>query len=102
MTSPKSELLKAAAQSLEAMAQEVEELGTDLLLDPHVAQNHLMSLQSLDRWSQQLVQLANVLSSKDPIAAADLVTPSDFRDHLCQAAQHKPKRLPRIPRCPWT
>ena len=86
MTSPTSDLLKAAAHSLQIMAAQVEELGAELLVDPDVAQRHLTSLQSLDRWSQQLVQLANVISADDPVAAADGVTLSDLRDHLRRAA----------------
>lgn len=86
MTTPTSDLLKAAAHSLEAMARQVEELGAELVVDPDVAQRHLTSLQSLDRWSQQLVQLASVISADDPIEAAEKVTLSELRDHLRKAA----------------
>ena len=86
MTSATSDLLKAAAHSLRVMATQVEDLGAELVVDPEVAQRHLTSLQSLDRWSQQLVQLANVISSDDPVAAADQVTLSELRDHLRKIA----------------
>lgn len=86
MTPPTADLLKAAAHSLQVMAKQVEDLGAELVVDPDVAQRHLTSLQSLDRWSQQLVQLANVISAEDPIAAAELVTLSELRDHLRKAA----------------
>lgn len=86
MTSSTTDLLKAAAHSLEAMATQVEELGAELVVDPDVAARHLTSLQSLDRWSQQLVQLANVISAEDPVAAAEEVTLSELRDHLRTAA----------------
>lgn len=86
MTTPTSDLLKAAAHSLEVMARQVEELGAELVVDPDVAQRHLKSLQSLDRWSQQLVQLANVISANDPVKAAEKVTLSELRDHLRRAA----------------
>lgn len=81
-----TELLKAAAHSLQVMAKQVEDLGAELVVDPEVAQRHLTSLQSLDRWSQQLVQLANVISAEDPVAAAEDVTLSELRDHLRKAA----------------
>lgn len=86
MTSSTAELLKAAAHSLQIMATQVEDLGAELVVDPEVAQRHLTSLQALDRWSQQLVQLANVISAEDPVAAAELVTLSELRDHLRKAA----------------
>lgn len=82
MTHSTSDLLKAAAHSLNIMAEQVEELGAELVVDPEVAQRHLTSLQNLDRWSQQLVQLANVISADNPVAAADRVTLSELRDHL--------------------
>lgn len=82
MTHSTSDLLKAAAHSLNVMAAQVEELGAELVIDPDVAQRHLTSLQSLDRWSQQLVQLANVIAADDPVSAADDVTLSELRDHL--------------------
>ena len=86
MTSATSDLLKAAAHSLQVMASQVEELGAELVVDPEVAQRHLTSLQSLDRWSQQLVQLANVIAAEDPVAAAEEVTLSELRDHLRKMA----------------
>ncbi|KEO90766.1 hypothetical protein EH31_06930 [Erythrobacter longus] len=66
------------------MATQVENLGAELVVDPEVAQRHLTSLQSLDRWSQELVQLANVISAEDRLAAADDVTLSELRDQLRQ------------------
>ena len=82
MTKPPNDLLKAAAHTLEAMAAQVEEFGAELVADPEFAQRHLTSLQSLDRWSQELVQLAKVISAEDPVAAAEAVTLSELRDHL--------------------
>jgi len=86
MRSPNSDLLKTAAHSLRAMATQVEDLGAELVVDPEVAQKHLISLQNLDKWSQQLVQLANVISADDPVAAAEDVTLSELRDHLRKVA----------------
>lgn len=86
MTDKTTDLLKAAAHSLKVMAAQVEDLGAELVVDPDVAQRHLTSLQSLDRWSQQLVQLANVIAADNPVAAAELVTLSELRDHLRKAA----------------
>ncbi|WP_152553487.1 hypothetical protein [Erythrobacter longus] len=84
MTPSTCDLLKAAASSLRVMATQVENLGAELVVDPEVAQRHLTSLQSLDRWSQELVQLANVISAEDRLAAADDVTLSELRDQLRQ------------------
>lgn len=84
MTPSTCDLLKAAASSLRTMATQVENLGAELVVDPEVAQRHLTSLQSLDRWSQELVQLANVISAEDRLAAADDVTLSELRDQLRQ------------------
>ncbi|UAB79548.1 hypothetical protein INR77_07810 [Erythrobacter sp. SCSIO 43205] len=82
MTAPPQDLLKAAAFTLNAMAAQVEEFGAELVTDPDFAQRHLTSLQSLDRWSQELVQLAKVIAADDPVAAAEAVTLSELRDHL--------------------
>lgn len=86
MTTQTNELLKAAAQTLQEMAGQVEQLGDELLIDPNLADRHMGSLQSLDLWTQQLVQIANVISADDPIEAAEDVTLSDLRDHLRKAA----------------
>lgn len=82
MTTPSNDLLKAAAHTLETMASQVEEFGAELVTDPDFAQRHLTSLQNLDRWSQELVQLAKVISADDPVAAAEQVNLSELRDHL--------------------
>jgi hypothetical protein len=79
-------LLKAAAASLEKMAREVEEMGAELAGDPDIVGRHLGSLQSLDRWSQHLCQLASVIAADDPAAAVDEVTLGELRDLLRQAA----------------
>ena len=82
MTTPKADMLKAAANALEAMAAQVEEFGAELVADPDFAQRHLKSLQSLDRWNQELMQLAKVIAADDPARAAEAVTLSELRDHL--------------------
>ena len=75
-------MLKAAALSLETMAAQVEEVGAQLVADPDFARVHLTSLQSLDRWSQELIQLAKVIAAEDPVAATEDVNLSELRDHL--------------------
>lgn len=79
-------LLKAAASSLETIAREVEEMGAVLACDPDIIARHLGSLQSLDRWSQHLCQLASVIAADDPADAADKVTLGSLRDRLRDAA----------------
>lgn len=79
-------LLKAAASSLETIAREVEEMGAVLASDHDIVARHIGSLQSLDRWSQHLSQLALVIAAEDPADAADKVTLGDLRDQLRDAA----------------
>lgn len=79
-------VLRAAAQSLEMIARQIEELGTDLGADAEIATRHIGSLKSFDRWSQHLVQIAQVIAADDLVDAADKVTLADRRDTLREAA----------------
>jgi len=85
MTHPPSQLLKAVAHTLEIMATEVDEFGAELAADPDLASRHLTILQGVDRWSQELVQLAKVIAADDPIAAAEMVTLRELREQLRKA-----------------
>ncbi|HVJ01590.1 MAG TPA: PilZ domain-containing protein [Sphingomonas sp.] len=60
----------------------LDELGEELVSDPAVLQQHLQALQNLDRASQVLEHLGNVLGAKDRVAAAQSVPMHDLRARL--------------------
>ena len=88
ITPPRADTLvlyRAAAETLTKMALQVEELGADLCADPVIINNHISSLQTIDRLAQHLDQIADVISSEDPIAAIDRVKLTELQDHLSSA-----------------
>jgi len=67
-------LLERAAHALDGYAREVEELGAILCSHEELIETHIEKLQSIDRLSQCLSQLAIVLRADDPDHAVGAVT----------------------------
>ncbi|ATY31970.1 PilZ domain-containing protein [Sphingomonas psychrotolerans] len=83
----------AGALSAKALEQRVAEevihvqrlidaLGEELVEDPAMLQRHLRVLQNLDRASQILEHLGNVLGAPDRVAAAQGIAMQDLRERL--------------------
>ena len=79
-------VMKAAATALTAMARHAEELGAELCADPVVVQEHMTALQTIDRLTQHLDQIAAVISADDPVSAIDDVLLAELKDYLNKAA----------------
>lgn len=60
----------------------LDSLGEQLTDDPHVIATHMASLQNLDRASQILDHLGNILGAEDPAAAVDAVAMQELRARL--------------------
>ncbi|MEP9357960.1 PilZ domain-containing protein [Sphingomonas sp. KR3-1] len=60
----------------------LDSLGEQLIDDPHVIATHMASLQNLDRASQILDHLGNILGADDPAAAVDAVAMQELRARL--------------------
>lgn len=60
----------------------LDSLGERLVEDPHVIATHMAALQNLDRASQILDHLGNILAAEDPAAAVDGVAMQELRARL--------------------
>lgn len=79
------ELLARAADALQSYAGEVEQLGEILCSQEALIERHLDQLQSIDRLSQCLSQLALVLRAPAPDRAVAAITISILQDQLTQS-----------------
>ena len=75
----------AIADSLGALASDTEGMGLALCSDPDIAARHMEQLQTIDRISQSLRELARVLAASDPEAAIDTICLGDLRAALEKA-----------------
>lgn len=60
----------------------LEALGEELVDDPLVVQRHMQALQNLDRASQILEHLGDILTASDRVAAASAVKMQELRTRL--------------------
>ncbi len=60
----------------------IDALGEELVGDPVMLQRHMRLLQNLDRASQILEHLGNVLGASDRLAAAQAIAMQDLRERL--------------------
>ncbi|MEM7779728.1 MAG: hypothetical protein AAF697_04950 [Pseudomonadota bacterium] len=68
------------------MSVQIEAMGADLCRDPVIVQRHMTSLQTIDRLSQHLEQVAAIIGADDPVAAIEQVKLADLKEHLQRAA----------------
>ena len=71
-----------AAEALDALSRDVEDLGAALCADPDVAARYLDQLQGVDRIAQSLEQLAGVLRAPEPGVAIEAVRVGALQDQL--------------------
>lgn len=83
-------LAAALSEALRQLGGELEVLGSALCADPALAEGHLAGLQKLDWCAQSLVQLAQVIEARDPVAAVAGITLADLHARLA-AACHCPQ-----------
>lgn len=70
------------ADALEGLSHEVEALGAVLCADPDIAGRFIDQLQGVDRISQSLAQLANVLRAPKAEDAIADVRLDELQQHL--------------------
>lgn len=83
---PSRALLNAVATRLQDVAREAEALGAQICDDAAVVERHGPSLQGIDRISQTLTQIADVLAAEDPAATVASLSLGDLRNGLLAAA----------------
>lgn len=76
------DLTHRVAAELSALKLLVETLGSDLVADPVVITNHAAALQGLDRVSQSLGSLADLVTSDHLPDALAAISMSDLRARL--------------------
>jgi hypothetical protein len=84
-SAPSTQLQQAIAGTLAQLAEEAEEFGVVLCMDPDFAGRYLEQLQHIDRIAQSLRELATILSAGDPQAAVDAVRLGALRSVLEKA-----------------
>ncbi len=77
-----SALPLAIAATLGDLAREAEDFGIVLCGDGEVATRYLVQLQQIDRLSQSLREMAEVLSASDPRAAVAGIRLGELRARL--------------------
>ena len=77
----------AIAARLKALALEAEALGAQLCSDEYVMQEHLVTLQDIDRFSQNLNAIGTIIQSDDVAEAIAGVSLLDLRNYLRDALQ---------------
>ena len=60
----------------------LDALGEEVADDPIVLQRHMQALQNLDRASQVLEHIGDILSASDRLAAAEAVKMQELRTRL--------------------
>lgn len=75
------------AARLRALALEAEALGAQLCSDEYVMQEHLVTLQDIDRFSQNLNAIGTIIQSDDIAEAIADVSLLDLRNYLRDALQ---------------
>lgn len=79
---PSRDLLLAAARTLADLAVDAEILGAELCADPEIVLRHSARLQQIDRLSQSLAHISDVLGANDPEAAVERISLSALRIEL--------------------
>lgn len=74
-------------EELDYVRRLLDDLGEELVEDPAVIQEHLAAVQNLDRATQVLAHLAEILSADDRVAAAASVAMADLRTRLTRDAE---------------
>ena len=77
----------AIAARLKTLALEAEALGVQLCSDEYVMQEHLVTLQDIDRFSQNLNAIGTIIQSDDIAEAIADVSLLDLRNYLRDALQ---------------
>lgn len=70
------------ATALSVLAEEIEELGLALCMDPAIAARHSMALQSIDYIAQRQRVLASVVKSDCAVCAINAVELEALKDWL--------------------
>lgn len=65
--------LTTVADILVEMAEEIEELGTTLCVDPAILGSHMATLQSIDLIAQKQRWLATLLHADNPLSAVQTI-----------------------------
>lgn len=81
-----AELERRIAEEIIYVQRLIDALGEELIEDPVMLQRHSRVLQNLDRASQVLEHLGNVLGEDDRLAAAQAVVMQDLRERLLRKA----------------
>ncbi len=81
-----TELERRIAEEIIYVQRLIDALGEELIEDPVMLQRHSRVLQNLDRASQVLEHLGNVLGEDDRLAAAQAVVMQDLRERLLRKA----------------
>lgn len=81
-----AELERRIAEEIIYVRRLIDTLGEELVEDPVMLQRHSRVLQNLDRASQVLDHLGNVLGADDRVAAAKAVVMQDLRERLLRKA----------------
>ena len=77
-----AELERRVAEEVTHVQRLIDALGEELVEDPVMLQRHMRLLQNLDRASQILEHLGNVLGATDRVAAAQGIAMQDLRERL--------------------
>lgn len=77
-----SQLEERVVEEIVYVRRLLEALGEEITDDPIVVQRHTRALQNLDRASQMLEHLAEILSASDRMGAAEKVKMQDLRTRL--------------------
>lgn len=77
-----ADMRRAIAQALSKLASEAETMGEFLCMDPNVVTAHLDRLQDIDRISQSLRELSQLLIANDPNVALSQVRLGELQRQL--------------------
>ena len=88
-SAPSRDLLLRAAEALELYSREIEGIGEVVCSHAEIIETNLDKLQSIDRISQCLGQLAIVMRSDDPDGAVDAVSIGFLQEQLRPATSEK-------------